>query len=259
VGAERAAAAEGDRRVQLGDPVEDAELGTLDGGREHLVRAGVAANLVIFFRPAQERSLDALREVAACEKEFASKAVRWVGVVSDSWPADQVKALVRDAGVRMPILVDAGDAVYGRLGVRLHPVVVIVDGAGKLAAFEPFRQINFCERVRIRVKRLLGEATDADVARVDAPERSETHSEAGVAKRHLNYARSLLRVKQYDRALEEVGKAIAAAPSAAAHALRGEILAAQGDCPKALEAFEAALKLDPADTAAKEGRARCAR
>jgi tetratricopeptide (TPR) repeat protein len=253
------AVAEVSGRVEPGDAVADAELRTLGGGKEHLLRPGVPANVVVFFRPGQERSLDALREVADCEKEFAQKPVRWVGVVSDAWPAEQVQALVRDAGVRMPVLVDAGDAVYGRLGVRLHPVILIVDGKGRLAAFEPFRQINFCERVRIRVKRLLGEATDADVARVDAPERSETHSDAGVARRHLNYARSLLRVKQYDRALEEVGKALAAAPSAAGHALRGRILAEQGDCAKAVEAFDAALKLDPADAEARDGRARCGR
>lgn len=253
-----AAAAEGDRRIQIGDPVEDVELRTLDGKRERFIQRGLAANVFIFFRLEQERSLDTLKDMASCEKEFAAKPVRWIGVVSDAWPVEQVRAMVKEAGVRMPVLVDEGDALYGKLGIRLHPVIGIVDRKGKLAAFEPFRQINYCERIRIRVRHLLGEASEADVARVDEPEATPLpHSDQGVARRHVNFARTLHGIKQHDKALEEVGKALAIAPSAAAHALRGKILADLGRCGDAKPSLDAALKIEPGNTVALEGRKRC--
>jgi len=247
----------GDRRVQVGDSIADAELSTIDGRKEHLLGKGMLANVFVFFRPEQDRSLDTLKDMAACEKEFAAKQVRWIGVVSDSWSIEVVKAFVKDAGTRMPVLVDEGDALYGKLGIRLHPVIGMVDRKGRLAAFEPFRQINYCERIRVRIKLLLGEATEADVAQVDNPERATTRTDDGVARRHVNFARTLHQLKQDDKALEELRKSFAIAPTAPAHVLEGQILAGQGNCADALRAFDAALKIEPGNAVAQEARKSC--
>lgn len=259
VGPPRAAASDLERRVQIGDTVEDVELPTLDGRRDRLLARNVKANVFVFFRPQQERSLDTLTELAGCEREFAGKPVRFVGVVSDSWPVDEVRELVARAGVRMPVLIDVGDALYAKLGIRVHPVIGIVDAKRALAAFEPFRQINYCERVKIRIRHALGEVGAAEVAQVDEPERATTRTDAGVARRHLNFARMLHRIQKENEALEEVRKSAALAPSAAALALEGEILAAMGRCADALRAFGAALEMEPGNAAAEEGRKRCAR
>lgn len=248
-----------ERRVQVGDPVGDVELRSLGGGREHLVAKAAKVNVLVFFRPQHERSLDTLRDLASCEKELAGKQVRFVGVVSGSWPAEEVRGFIQQSGARMPVLLDEGDALYGKLGIRLHPVILIVDGGRRLAGFEPFRQINYCERVKVRIRLALGEATEADVARVDQPELATTRTEAGVARRHFNLARQLHRIQQEEKALEEVQKSLAFAPGADAYALEGDILAAMRRCPDALRAFDAALRLDPAHPAAKEGRTRCGR
>jgi tetratricopeptide (TPR) repeat protein len=200
-----------------------------------------------------------MKDLATCEKEFAGKPVRFVAVVSDSWPAAEVQAFVRESGVRMPVLVDDGDALYGKLGIRLHPVIGIVDAQRKLVAFEPFRQINYCDRVKVRIRWALGEASDAEVAKVDDPERTPLpHSDAGVARRHLNFARQLHRIGQEQRALEEVRKSLAFAPSAEAYALEGQVLVALRRCPEALRAFDTAAKLEPANAAARDGRKSCA-
>jgi tetratricopeptide (TPR) repeat protein len=245
-----------DRRVQIGDRIDDVELRTLDGGRDHFLAKGPKANVFVFFRLQQEHSLDTMKDLAACEKEFAGKPVRFVGVVSDAWALEDVKAFVRETGIRMPVLVDEGDALYGKLGIRLHPVIGIVDGQRRLAAFEPFRQINYCDRVKVRIRLVLGEVSEAEVAKVDQPDRAVTHTEAGVARRHLNFARQLFRIRQHEKALDEVKKSLGFAPSAEGYALQGEVLAALRRCPDALRAFDAALKLDPANAAARDGRER---
>jgi tetratricopeptide (TPR) repeat protein len=245
--------------VAVGDTVEDAEFRTLDGGRHRLVAKGALANVLVFFRPQQDHSLDALKDLAALERELAGKPVHFVAVVSDGWTPEEVRATVAEAGIRMPVLVDEGDALYGRLGVRLHPSVGILDARRRLAAYEPFRQINYADRVRARIRLVLGEIGEADVARVEAPERATTRTDAGVAGRHLNYARNLLRLQKVERALEEVRKSLEIMPSAAAYALEGQVLAAAGKCPDALRAFDVALKMEPANTVAIEGRKSCGR
>ncbi len=258
-GSARAQSDRADRRIQIGDPVQDVALDTIGGGKDRLLAKGVKANVFVFFRPEQERSVDTLKDLATCEKEFAGKPVRFVGLVSDTSPADEVKGVVRDTGVKMTVLVDRGDALYGALGIRLHPVIGIVDARGKLFAFEPFRQINYCERVRVRIRYLLGEVAEAEIARVDEPAAAPLRTDDGVAKRHLNFARMLERMGDHGSALAEVQKGLALAPSAAGYALQGEILAAMGRCPDAARAFDAALKLEPAHAAASEGKKRCPR
>lgn len=245
--------------VAVGDVVEDAELRTLDGATHRLVAKGAKANVLLFFRPQQDHSVDTLKDMAACEKAFVGKPVHWVAIVSASWPVDEIRAAVSGTGIRMPVLLDEGDAVYGRLGVRLHPVIGILDAQRKLVAYEPFHQINYCDRVKARIQLVLGEIGEADVAKVDAPERATTRTDDGVARRHLNYARTLVRIQKLDRALEEVRRSLELVPSGEAYALQGQILAAQGKCPDALRAFDVALKMEPANTVAIEGRKSCGR
>ncbi len=252
------ARAEGDRHAQVGDLVQDLELRTLDGHKERLLGKGTKANVLVFFRVEQKHSLDTMKALAAQEAEFARKSVRFVGIVSDSYPPEAIRALVSEAGVRMPILIDAGDALYSEMGVRLHPLLVFVDAGRRLAAWEPFRQLNYAERTRVRVRWLLGEATEAEVAKVDAPEEAPVRStEEGKAKRHVNYARILLQMGDHAQALAEVQKALEMAPSAAAYALEGEVLAAMGKCRDATMAFDAALKIEPGNAVAQARKSSC--
>ncbi len=252
------ARAEGDRRAQVGDLVEDRELRTLDGRRERLLGKATKANVLVFFRTEQKHSLDTLKSLAAQEAEFARKPVRYVAIVSDQTPPDEVRAVVAESGLRMPVLLDAGDALYAELGVRLHPVLVFVDASRRITAWEPFREINYADRARVRVRYLLGEASAAEVAKVDQPEEAPNRStEEGKAKRHVNYARMLLKMGEQAQALAEVQKALEIAPSAAAYALEGEVLAAMGKCPDAARAFDAALKIEPGNAVAQARRSSC--
>jgi tetratricopeptide (TPR) repeat protein len=245
--------------VAVGEQVPNREFRTLDGRRATLLAKGAKANVFVFFRPEQEHSLDTLKAMAECERDFAGKPVNWVAIVSDSWAPEVVQATVQAAGIRMPVLWDEKDALYGQLGVRLHPVIGIVDAKGKLAAYEPFRQINYCDRVRAKIQFVLGEIDAAAVAAVENPARSVTRTDSGVARRHLNFARNLFRIQKHDKALEEVKKSLGVEPSAAAYALEGQILAAQGKCPEAVPLFDQALRMEPSNPEAATGKRGCTR
>ncbi|HSN14941.1 MAG TPA: hypothetical protein VLT61_09935, partial [Anaeromyxobacteraceae bacterium] len=92
--------------LPIGGVLKNRTLPTLDGKRAPLLGSG-KANLFVFFRPAQDHSLQTLSQLAQLEKEFAGKPVRFTAVTSDSYPRDEVAATAREAGIAMPILIDA--------------------------------------------------------------------------------------------------------------------------------------------------------
>jgi tetratricopeptide (TPR) repeat protein len=245
--------------VALGDRLENPRLPRLGGGVSELLSATATVSLFVFFRPEQDRSAAALKALARLQREFAGKPVRMVAVVSDSWPDEAVQDMVREAGFSAPILIDAGDALYGALGVRLHPVVGLADRQHRLAAYEPFRQINFEEIIRGRIRVMLGEVTGAEMARVLEPEKATTGSPAAEARRYFNLARMLWTRKNAEKALEALQRSLAIARSAPALALQGEIAAAGGDCKAATPLFEQALKIDPTEPVAIKGLKGCTR
>ena len=169
-------------------------------------------------------------------------------------------ALAAGAGVRMLVLLDEGEVLYERFGVRNHPVIFLLDAKNAIAAFEQYRQIDYCEVIKARLRLLLGEIDQAAVDRVLNPPTSTMPGDDArdVSNRDVNLGRRQLKIKQYDKALQSANKAMERAPSAGAFALIGDVHAAQGDCAKALKAYEQALKLDPAEKHALAGQQACA-
>ncbi|HEX8909047.1 MAG TPA: hypothetical protein VF805_07575 [Anaeromyxobacteraceae bacterium] len=234
--------------VAVGDTLENVELPTLAGGREALLSAQAQANVFIFFRPQQENSLAALKAITDCEREFAGKPVHWVAVVSSTWAAQEVRDSVAAAGARMPVLIDQGDALYGRLGVRLHPAVGVADGHFQLLAYEPFQQINYCARIRGQVRYALREIGQAELARTEQPERALFPNEmkGAVSNRHVKMGEMYLGMEQFEKAAAEARLVIETDPRiASAHVLLGDALSSQGKCAEAKAAYQTAVKLSP--------------
>lgn len=247
-------------RAEPGTQIENVELRTLAGGKDRLLSPRAKANVFVFFRPNQERSLDALKQMAACEKELAGKPIHWAAVVSSSEPVAEVQAIVRESGISMPVLIDEGDVLYDRLGIRLHPMVGIADGKLKLVAMEPYRQIEYCDVIKTRIKVLIGEADQAELDKVLNPESSPLPGADPMKKamRDVNMARRLYEIGQFTDSVKFAQKALLIAPVAQAFTVMGKSYAKQGKCAEAERAFEQALRLDPkdADAAANKGSCR---
>lgn len=250
-------AAWGFAHAEVGSVIENVEMPMIDGGRRPLL-GDAAANVFIFFKPGQEHSRATMKKLALLEKETAGKSVHWVGIVSDTIPKAEVLAEAKETGIAMPVLVDIGDALYGRLGVALQPVVGITDRNRKLVAYQPFTKINYLEVIRARIRHELKEIDDRELARVLHPPVATMSDAAAAARRRLVIAEKLFQAKNYEKALENVKAGIEKDPAfAAAHALQGDILAALGRCPEALPCYEQALQLDPSGARAIEGKKAC--
>ena len=244
----------------VGTPVADVDLPLKEGsGKVPLLGAG-QASVLVFFRPDQGRSRAALRDLAQCRKALAGKPARWVSLVPESAPAEPVAAMVRESGFDLPVLSDSGDGVYASLGLSLHPVVVIVDRDRKLAAFEPFRSVSFCDVVSAQLRYVLREISQEELRAALDPQPSMQSGPASGGKRYRSLAEALLKTGNHDKAIQNARKSIELEPgSADGHALLGRILLSKGDCPAAVRAFDAALVLDKSSVPARNGIADCAR
>jgi tetratricopeptide (TPR) repeat protein len=249
-----------DARAEPGTMVENVELRTLAGGKEKLLSGKVKANVFVFFRPNNERSADALKQMATCEQEFSGKPVRWVAIVSSSENPEEVKPMVAASGIKMPVLIDDGDILYDRLGVRLHPMVGIADGKFKLLAMEQYRQIEYCDLIRGRIKVALGEMTDGELAKIENPDKGIMPGADPMKKalRDVNMARRLYEIGQFQKAIDRAKKALEIAPVAKGFSLQAVALSKLSRCAEAMPLADQALKMDAADPWAPEAKAACA-
>jgi hypothetical protein len=221
---------------------------TLDGRSEPLL-GPAKANVFVFFRAGQDHSAEALAQLATLERELAGKPVRFVGVVSAGDPREGVRAMVKEAGVRMPILLDEGDALYGELGVSLHPSIGIADEEHRLAAYQPFRKVNLLDLVRARVQRVLGEIGEAELAAVVDPPAAPVAVHRAHAR--ANLARRLLAAGAVDAAVESALRGVELDPGyGPAHAVLSEALARAGRCAEAQRQAAEARRLGAAPAAA---------
>ncbi len=246
-------------RAESGTVVENVSLKTLAGGTEKLLSTRAKANVVVFFRTNQERSLDALKQMAVCEKDLAGKPVNWVAVVSSVEPAADVKAMVSEAGIRMPVLLDVNDAVYEALEIRMHPMVAIIDAKCRVVTIEPYRQVDYCDIIKTSIRVVLGEASQAQLDASVNPKSTELPGADPMKKamRDVNMARRLVDIGENAEAVKFAQKALLVAPVPDAFSVLGQAYAKLGKCAEAQRALDQALKLNPGDKIAMAARGSC--
>jgi len=209
-----AAAPSAGARVEAGETLESVTLHTLTGASEPLLARTSTVNIVLFWRPGQEASLDTLRQMANCEKLFAGKPVHMVAVVSSTYAAAEVQAAVTTAGIHIPVLVDQGDALYGKLEIRQHPLVVVADANGKVALAQPYIRLRYCDIIHAHVRYLLKEIDAAGLQLALNPPAASMPSDdkTAVARRWVIMAKRDLEEKNCERAVASFEKALSIAP-----------------------------------------------
>jgi tetratricopeptide (TPR) repeat protein len=229
------------RQAAPGAALRNRTLPTTDGRREPWL-AAARANVFVFVRSGQEHSLTALRHLAALRDELRGRSVRIVAIASGDDPG--AAELARAAGGRFPVLVDAGDVLYGELGVAMHPSAGVADQRHRLVAHQPYRAVNFREALRARIQHALGEIDDAALAAALDPPAAPTAADRAGARAAL--ARKLLALGAVEAAVASARAAVERdARDPDARAALAETLAAAGRCAEAEREREEAARLAP--------------
>ncbi len=239
-------------RASVGTQIPNVELMTLDGVKRGLFQ-GSNVTVLVFFKPDQEHSRVALQQITPVMREFASKPVRWIGLVSDRFAKSNVLEEVSRRGVELPVLIDAGDAMYGRFGVAQEPAFGFIDRNHKYAAFQAFAKVNQAEILRARVHHLLGEISDHQLELVLRPPPMATNGPVAGAHTRLRLAERLFVAGRTQLALEGVKVSLTEDPkSVTAHVLHGRILVGLGQQVEARAAFQTALQIEPGNIEARQ-------
>lgn len=229
--------------VPIGATIENLSLPTLAGGEETFL-SDTNVSAFIFINPELANSNQALAEISVCAKEMTNHPAHWCCIVSDRVPRKIVEAEVKKMDLKMPVLIDRGDALYGKLGVFLHPVVGITDEHRRLVAYEHFTKVNYAAVVQAQVRHALKEISDDELALVLHPPPATLDRPASIAHRYFRLATRQFANTNLDQALTNIQKSLVEKPTAEAEMLRAKILAALGRTEESKAAYETSLKMN---------------
>jgi peroxiredoxin len=127
------------KRTEVGQPLKDFRLQTLDGRTLVLSESlGAKATLVVFWAAWNPRSAEILSDVQKLVAEHGNEglAVVAVNVEHQEAPTAEEQAKIRQVaeslGLTYPVVLDRGLAVFGEYGVVAVPSTVRADGEGKI-------------------------------------------------------------------------------------------------------------------------------
>ncbi len=247
------------RNVSVGQHAPDFTLQDSSGKDYSLSSYSGRITLVIFIRPDQGSSVNAMKILQKIYPEFSSKGVEFLAIVSETDQKNNIPVLVQKENITFPVLFDENRKVYGAWGTILYPTTGIVGKDGKLAVQVPMCDWKFKDTVVGNLKLALGEISKEQLEEELNPKANETVA-PGLAKaqRHMMLAEDLMKRQMYTDACKQLSAAVKSAPDLTdAHIKYGFALLSKGDTKKAGEQFTLALKQEPKSNDAKTGLGSC--
>ncbi|MBI2836992.1 MAG: redoxin domain-containing protein [Acidobacteria bacterium] len=231
-----------------GTPAPGFSLPTVEGKVSSLADYRGHPLVLVYWRTAQDRSLQALRDASDSVAGHSQKEARLVSVISGDEDIEVAKAVVKARAVDLTVLIDKERAIFRDYGVVVYPSTFLIDGKGTF-----FQAIPGCPPTykSILDSALSGMVGESHGSRPDASAAAGSAIEdkpAAEAARLHGLALTLAQSGMVEQALETVGRAVAADPdSSQSLVLQGFLELETRNPVRALDSFRAALKLDPRD------------
>ena len=247
-----------DSRVTLGDPMPVLVLPRGDdaAGEYDLDQLKGRPAVVVFWRPGQSLSLDALRDLREIQQDLGGERVGIVAVDSARSSPAEVQAALEGEPMPFPVLLDPERDLYGTIRVIVSPTTFLIDAGGvmrfKLASHpEYYRKV-----IGARLRHLLGDIDQEQMMREIEPTVHKIDQDLAAAWRMYNLGRKLQAEGKPDDAVALFEKAVAQYPSLPeARCALGFMRLSAGDLEAADEHFRTALTYQPAAPLARLGQA----
>lgn len=243
--------------VEVGSALPNPSLAGLDGIERPLFDSQ-RVTVFLFFDPQQDHSREVLGALAELQKNLKDGDVRWVGVVSDRFSPESASSALTESGVSLETVIDAGDRLYGELGVRLYPTMGIADSDATLRAYLPYAKVNYMSALEAHLRHTLGQIDDAALDQALHPVAIDVSSNAAQVGRTLKLARMLWNSGKKEKALTIAREATETAPDLAdPHALVGFFLVEDGFCEEGRASLSVALEIEPEHAEAQAALLEC--
>ena len=235
------------RNVGDGQPAKGFTLKDTAGKDTSLSEASGKVVVLLFFKPDQKNSQEALADLQKIHGKYAAKGVSVIAVMSEPGGETAVPELISRLKLTYPVLLDTARKAYGDWGVFLYPTTGVIDKSGNLSAQFPSYNWKYADSVEGQVRYALGEINKDQLEAILNPKAvAQATPERKKAERHMMLAEKMVERKLMDKAALEYAQAVEADPSfAEAHVKYGFLLLKSGDAAKAKENFAKALELNP--------------
>ena len=246
------------RNLKAGDPMPAFSLPRADGVAGEYDSSELKGQLaaIIFWRPKQKLSLEALRDVSALAGELGDAKVRIVAVDASRSSSEEARAALAGEKFSFPIVRDPRRELYGKVGVIVSPTTLLVDAEGVLRFVVASRPRQFRQIVRARLRFLLGQTDEAQMKQEIEPTILQIDHELAAAWRMYNLGRRLQTEGKSQQAVVAYEKAVSEHPSLPeARCALGFMKLSAGDFAAAGQHFQTALVHHPNSAMARLGKA----
>lgn len=234
------------RNARPGDPVPQISLTDLDGKVAKTAEWRGRPGVLIFVAAGQSSSERALRALQAARDTIAADNIGMLALTADAVQVPYFRELGHRAGLRIPVALDPGRDVYGRIGVIVLPTTLFYDKSGKLAFVISGYDLSYQNTAEAHLKLLAGRISADEHAQrlvTTRPGRDDQHDRADRLCRSAEFMR---RRGLTTQAAAELEKAIEADPSYAPARLQlADLRALTGDLAGAEALVADVRKSDP--------------
>lgn len=235
------------RNVAEGQPAPNFTLKDTAGNDVSLSGSSGKAVVVVFFKPDQKNSQEALSDLAKIYGRYKTRGVDILAIMSEANVQSELKALIEKEKIMYPILIDQDRKIYGQWGAFLYPTTAVIDKDGKVSIHIPSHNRKYAEVVEGSIRVALGEITREKLEEeLNPKEIQQLTPEQKKAERHMMLGQKLMERKLVEKASGEFAQAVEADPNLAeAKVLYGFTLLKLGDAAKAQDNFAKALAINP--------------
>ena len=241
------------RSVSVGRAAPTVVVQNLQGGEvQHSF--GEQLEVLLFWRPHQTFSMDALRDLEKIYEEFSGKGVQVLVIAEGGSSPESVKTVVSDLELSYPVYLDPRHKMEEEYGVIVFPSSGIIGRDGRLKFYLPSRNSNYQEILRRRLEVELDFMTEEQFDRRMQQIGEELGGEQLRADDHRKAGQRLLRRGKSAEAVEELSQALVLDPeSMSAHLSLGYAYLDIGGLEQARKEFEWVLEQHPASPGARVG------
>ncbi len=212
--------------------------------------------VVMFWRPRQELSLEALRDLQAIGQEVGGAKLAIVAVDASGSTAQAVQSALAGESVSFPLLLDPKRVLYGKIGLIVAPTTLVLDAKGTLRFVLASHPRSYHQVIRARLRYLLGDITEQQMNQEIEPATLKIDHDLAAAWRMYNLGRRLESEGKSREALSVFEETVTRYPSLAeARCALGFMKFSEGDMEAAAKHFQAALAHAPTSTLARLGKA----